>query len=255
MTHKNKQSIRWMNHLVSFVSFSLIIGVIWTAFWWSGFRESLTITQVRFGKTNILNTHIYEAALGDIIGSNPNDIELKAMSDLIESHPYVKAARVSHQYPGMIQIEIIERQPIALLKTEPMVMLDAEGVVLPNVENLGDFNLPILTNFNPEPDLYPPGQITRSVKVKECIVWLSQIEKEYESLYNNLSEMKISSSNEMELILADHPTQIYLGQDQLWHRIEILKQFEKELGQKKISDFAYLDIRYENQIIAKGRLS
>jgi hypothetical protein len=55
--------------------------------------------------------------------------------------------------------------------------------------------------------------------------------------------------------LSDHPTHIYLGQDRLWSRFEILKQFEIELGQKKISDYTYLDMRYENQIIAKGRQS
>jgi hypothetical protein len=59
----------------------------------------------------------------------------------------------------------------------------------------------------------------------------------------------------MELILFDYPTHIYLGNDQLWSRINILKEFEKELGSKKITDFNYLDIRYDNQIIAKRRRS
>jgi cell division septal protein FtsQ len=203
----------------------------------------------------VLESRVYEATLGNIIGISPEQIRLNDISDLMESHPYVKAARVSHQYPGTIQIEILERQPIALLKMDPMVMLDAEGVVLPTLNNFGDFNLPVLTNFNPEPELYPAGEKALSVKVRECIDWLSRIQVEYESLYDNLSEMKMTSTNEMELILADHPTRIYLGQDQLWARIEILKQFEEELGSKKISDFSYLDMRYENQIIAKGRRS
>ena len=67
--------------------------------------------------------------------------------------------------------------------------------------------------------------------------------------------MKMTATNEMELILADQPTHIFLGQDKLWSRIEILKQFEADLGPGKISDFSYLDMRYENQIIVKGRRS
>jgi len=241
--------------IISFISVSMVIALIWTAFWWSEFRNLLVIDQVKFGKTTVLESRVYEATLGNIIGISPEQIRLNDISDLMESHPYVKAARVSHQYPGTIQIEILERQPIALLKMDPMVMLDAEGVVLPTLNNFGDFNLPVLTNFNPEPELYPAGEKALSVKVRECIDWLSRIQVEYESLYDNLSEMKMTSTNEMELILADHPTHIYLGQDQLWARIEILKQFEEELGSKKISDFSYLDMRYENQIIAKGRRS
>ena len=255
MTRKKKQKINWIRMIISFISVSMVIALIWTAFWWSEFRNLLVIDQVKFGKTTVLESRVYEATLGNIIGISPEQIRLNDISDLMESHPYVKAARVSHQYPGTIQIEILERQPIALLKMDPMVMLDAEGVVLPTLNNFGDFNLPVLTNFNPEPELYPPGKKALSVKVRECIDWLSRIQVEYESLYDNLSEMKMTSTNEMELILADHPTRIYLGQDQLWARIEILKQFEEELGSKKISDFSYLDMRYENQIIAKGRRS
>ena len=67
--------------------------------------------------------------------------------------------------------------------------------------------------------------------------------------------LKISENNEIELILADQPTQIFLGENELGSRIKILKQFEVELGTKKISDFSYLDMRYKNQIIVKGRRS
>ena len=252
MKHKKKQ-INWIKLIISILSFSAVIGFILIAFWWSDHQKSLAITHVRFGETNILNNHIYKATLGEIIGNNPNDISLNDVSDLMESHPYVNAARVSHQYPGIIQIEIIERVPIALLNTDPMVMLDAEGIILPSIDNLGDFNLPVLTNFNPEPELYPTGKKALSIKVIDCINWLSKIQNEYESLYNNISEMKMTSNNEMELILSDQPTHIYLGESDVWSRIKRLKQFENELGNKKMSDFAYLDMRYDNQIIAKGR--
>jgi cell division septal protein FtsQ len=103
--------------------------------------------------------------------------------------------------------------------------------------------------------LYPAGEMALSVKVKDCISWLSRIHNNYTSLYNNLSELKMTSTNEMELILSDHPTHIYLGQDKVWSRINTLKQFEKKLQPKKISDFSYLDMRYENQVIAKERHS
>jgi len=213
------------------------------------------IQQVRFGETTVLNKQIYEATLGEIIGKQPNELDLTEISELIESHPYVKAARISHQFPGTLQIEIIERQPIAFLRTSPMVMLDQEGVVLPDVNNLGEFDLPVLTNFNPEMDLYPSGERALSVKVQECIDWLSRIQSEYQSLYNNLSEMKMTSASEMELVLADESTEIYLGNTELWERINILKRFEEELGKHKMSDFSYLDMRFENQIIAKRRRS
>ena len=248
-----KKAFPWQQTLIYILSISALLSLIWASFSWSRFKGSLSITKVRFSETDVLDTHIYRLVLGEIIGTNSEQVNLREIGDLIESHPYVKAARVSHYYPGIIKVEIKERKPIVLLKTDPMVLLDREGFVLPNVGNMDKYNLPIMTNFNPEPDLYPAGEMALSVKVKECISWLSRIHNNYTSLYNNLSELKMTSTNEMELILSDQPTHIYLGQNKVWSRINTLKQFEKILQPKKISDFSYLDMRYENQVIAKGR--
>jgi hypothetical protein len=63
----------------------------------------------------------------------------------------------------------------------------------------------------------------------------------------------MTSTDEMEIILAENPTNIYFGQTQLRTRINNLVQFQKLLEPKRLSDFSYLDMRFENQIIAKER--
>ena len=87
----------------------------------------------------------------------------------------------------------------------------------------------------------------------ECISLLSKLKNQYEGLYNDLSEIKMSSDNEIEMILADQPTQIFIGDRNINYRINVLKEFEKELEPKTISVFSYIDIRYDNQVIAKRR--
>ena len=63
------------------------------------------------------------------------------------------------------------------------------------------------------------------------------------------------TDNEIEMILADQPTQIFIGDKNISYRINVLKEFEKELEPKTISGFSYIDIRYDNQVIAKRRHS
>ena len=111
-----------------------------------------------------------------------------------------------------------------------------------------------MTNINPNHNLYPNGEKVLSEKVVECISWLALINKNYTNLYNNISEIKMSSTDEMEIILTENPTNIYFGQTKLRARIENLVQFQKLLDPKKLSDFYYLDMRFENQIIAKERV-
>ena len=64
---------------------------------------------------------------------------------------------------------------------------------------------------------------------------------------------QMTSKNDINIILAEYPTQIFLGKNDIWTKIEILKKFETELLPKKLSDFSYLDMRYDNQVIAKNR--
>ena len=49
------------------------------------------------------------------------------------------------------------------------------------------------------------------------------------------------------------PTHIYLGNKKISSRIRTLKEFETKLKPNRMSDFSYLDMRYDNQIIVKRR--
>ncbi len=256
MRLKKKKRIIWFKAIISVLGFSAIFSLIWSAFWWSDYHNTLAIKNVVFSNTVILDKQNYRNTFGDLIGASIDEINLTRVTELVESHPYVLAARVSHRYPGTIMIEIMERTPIAILNTQPMVMLDEEGYILPDMENMGDFLVPSLSNFNPAPELYPAGEKVLSVKVKESIEWLSHLRREYSFLYDNLSEIRLVSDNDIELILAEEPTKILLGNEDLWTKIEILKQFRFDLKpNKELTDFSYLDMRYINQIIAKDRRS
>ena len=254
MAKKKKNKVNYLNASMK-IFFSVgFLTIILASSWWSGLKEDGTI-KLKFSDTNILNIETYESLVSKIIDDKTIENKITKIAQSIEDHPYVKAARVSKQYPSEIRIEIIEREPIAIVNIDPMVFLDEGGFVLPDLGNLNNHDLPIMSNFNSDIELYPYGGKAMSVKVIECISFLSKLRNQYKRLYDNLSEIKISSNNEIELILADQPTNIYLGNENINSRINILKEFEKELNPNTISRFSYIDIRYDNQVIAKRRHS
>ena len=239
--------------ILSFLSLSLLGLMIKVSFLWASYSGALDLNNIKFSETKILDVSNYRSLLGEITNKKSKEINLYEISTLIESHPYVKYARVSRHYPSEIKIEIIERKPIAIVNMDPMIFLDENGFVLPVEGIQTNYNLPIMNNFNKEPQLYPLGELALSVKIKECIALISRIQTNYSELYNNLSELKITSSNEIELILSDMPTHIYLGNKKISSRIRTLKEFETKLKPNRMSDFSYLDMRYDNQIIVKRR--
>ena len=254
MAKKKKNKIDYLKVLANTFYSTVFVSIIFASSWWSGLTEDDNI-QIKISDTSILNIETYESLISNVIEDVNMDKKVTKIAELIEDHPYVNAVRVSKHYPSEIKIEIMEREPIAIVNIDPMLLLDENGFVLPDLGNLNDHDLPIMSNFNEDKELYPYGSKAISIKVIECISLLSKLKNQYEGLYNNLSEIKISSDNEIEMILADQPTQIFIGDKNVNYRINILKEFEKELEPKTISGFSYIDIRYDNQVIAKRRHS
>ena len=245
---KSKKHLIFMS-----ISFLLIISLIKISSWWCIKSNSLALKNISISETKIIENEEFYNLVSGFIGNSLEEIRIDSITKIIEHHPYVEAARVSKWYPSKIKIELIERKPIAVLNINPMVLLDKNGFVLPYKTSKINFNLPILNNFNTNLDFYPYGNKALSENVGNCIDWLSRIKNDYPSLYQDISEMKMTSENDINIILAEYPTQIFLGKNDIWSKIEILKKFETELLPKKLSDFSYLDMRYDNQVIAKNR--
>ena len=222
--------------------------------WWSSISNNFILEEISISNTKFIEkSEFYELASG-FLWKPLENLDLTSISKIIEEHPYVEAARVSKWYPSKIKIELIEREPIAILNVEPMIFLDKNSFVLPNKITKSNYNLPILNNFNTNLNLYPSGQKVLSENVENSINWLHKIRVEYPSLYSDISEMTITSNDQLNIILSEYPTNIFLGKDQIWLKIEILKKFENGLSPKKLSDFKYIDMRYSNQVIAKKRM-
>lgn len=239
--------------LLSIMVFACVV-LMRIASWWSLISNNLILEEISFSNTKIIEENEFYDLTQEFLGKPLESVNISSVSKIIENHPYIEAARVSKWYPSKIKIELIEREPIAILNVEPLILLDKNSFVLPKRIIKSDINLPILNNFNTNINLYPSGRKVLSENVENSIIWLQKIKTKYPSLYNDISEMKMTSDNQMNIILSEHPTRIFLGKGQIWGKIEILKKFETELSPTKLSDFNYIDIRYDNQIIAKNRI-
>ena len=203
----------------------VILVTIAFSFKWSELNNQNKSMNILISKTSVIQKNSYQKYVDElwIDKKMTYPLFIKALED----HPFIKAARVSKHFPKKIHVEIIERNPIAYLNTDPMIFLDNEGYVLPS-ENVNKYiNLPILTNINPDKNLYPIGDKVISQSIIKCISLLSEINNQYEILYENISEIKMSSNEEIEIILSEEPTHIYFGKTNIDERIKHLVEFSK----------------------------
>ena len=130
-------------------------------------------------------------------------------------------------------------------------MIDDEAVVLPGKKYSEDYLIPVLSGFNSAIELYPQGEKTYSIKVKEAVDILKKLSIHYADLYENISELTLNKDDEYVLILADRPTRVVLGKDNISLKFDILKSFDKALGQRQLTDFRLIDMRYNKQLVAR----
>ncbi len=250
MSKKKKQKLSLRSIIgigLSILFFITLIG----ALKWANYRQSFEVSNIRISGNKILEKSTYEAIVSAFEVTSINQADLRKMAQAIEENPFVKAAQVSRHFPNKMTINIVERDPLAIINLADKLMIDIEGVVLPNHAYSNEALIPILSGFNPSTDLYPHGEQTFSVKVKEAVAILKQLSNGYPELYENISELTLNNDEEYVIILSDRPTRVVLGKDDIITKLNILKNFDTALGQRQLTDFRLLDMRYKKQLVAR----
>ncbi|NQU26978.1 MAG: FtsQ-type POTRA domain-containing protein [Candidatus Marinimicrobia bacterium] len=249
---KKRSRENFMTYLLPSALIAVFVLLCWGGFVWAGKTDLFKLNKI-----NIYGNQIVpKPELLAIIGDMPDDarlldINLTKLQTRIEQHPYIAGARLSRRFPHRLHLEVIERKPIAMVNNKQLVLLDKDGIVLP-VPQQYEFQIPTLSGFNPDVGLYPIGARVLSVRVKETVELLMKIRRFYPGLYDELSEITLNQDDEFTLILTNNPTLINLGNSALIKRIITLMAFNSALqGKKTLTDFAYLDLRYAKQIIAR----
>ena len=248
---KNNKKIELLINHRGLMAYSILIAMLTIAsFQWANYRKIFELGELSISGENFLAKSEYNEIIGSIDVKSIKGFDIEDLSERLELNPFVKAVRVSKHYPGAIKIEIVERKPIAIINNKVQLMIDDNAIVLPNNTTIENSLIPVLSGFNPATDLYPLGQITYSIKVKEAIEILAYIKNNYSDFYDEISELTINKDDEYEIILSEEPTRVILGKNNISKKIKILKNFDKALGQRQLTSYRLLDMRYSKQLIA-----
>ena len=172
------------------------------------------------------------------------EVDLAAVLERVESLDYVYGVRVGRKLPHTLFVDIIENQPLAYVSAPQFYILTAEGQTLPLPHGSFDLELPtisgldsVMTPFNERTAKHHP-QLTCALDV------LRHLQSRYPDLYNGLSELVFDTQGEVTLYMAESPTAVHLGDEQLHERITVLGAFLRTVaGKRNILDYSYIDLR------------
>ncbi len=236
---------------ISFIVFLIfIIGICIFSINWSNFKNIYNIGDINIYGTTFFDQSIIEQKSDVLKSYNIFDRELENYKKEILKFDHIKDCKISRNFPSTLDITIFEREPIALISSDELIILDAEGVCLP-VEYC-DISLPIFSNFKSNPELYPKGSKTTSTNVLSSVSLMKFTKDNFSIIYENISEFVFNENSEYEIILKNGKTRIFLGSKKLQEKMKYLESFQEILkDEKDITDFKYIDLRFNNQVIVK----
>ena len=240
-------------NLMNFIIISIVFASILMSKNWAQYRNATKIKKVYFFGNEFVDNNFLNSFNDEIKNKNIYDININELSKVFEDNHYIKAARVSKHFPDKIKIEIVERNPIAVINNIDPILIDENGIILPNNKEAFKKIIPFLSGFNQNKLSYINGEKTTSPKLNEAIALLKKIKEKNESLYKNISEMALNTDKEFVLVLVDYPTKINIGSSDLDKKIQIIESFDSSINPDGLYAFKSIDLRYQNQIITQGK--
>lgn len=178
-----------------------------------------------------------------------NTIDLRGIETTLESTPWVKNAELFFDNKQVLQIKIIERQPVARVFTVQGVSfyLDSAGVRLPLSEKLSA-RVPMFTNFPSDKVVMakPDSLLLQSVVslgkyIMADSFWMAQT-----------AQIAITPQATFEIVPTIGDQIIVLGTaDDLNEKFTRLYTFYKKAWlQNGMNTYEKLDVQYANQVVA-----
>ena len=228
-----------------------IIGItLFGAIEWAQFNQTFIVKDVKIEGISYFDDIILTEYRKSIKDQNIFLSNLKGYKSDIESLDHIKGCKISRVFPSTVNIEVYEREPLAMISANDLIILDSEGVCLP-VEYC-EISLPILSNFKNNQELYEKGKKTKSSNVLKSIDIIKYSKENFDSLYANISEFVFNEDSEYEIILKNGRTKILLGDNNIFAKIDNLNAFATVLpAEKTLESYRYIDLRYKRQIVVE----
>ena len=253
----NRKKLILVLTLITIAGFS----IIYFANSWRGNNIINKITikgNITLNRYDILKAaNIKEDTLLDI-----EELNLVFIQDRISKHPEVKHAFVKKEPPSEIVIEIVEKNPLAIVSLgRDLFLVDEECELFPfkNFDKL--YDMPVVTGIKLNPD---DKKSRQNEDLKLAIGIITNSYKKGKIVQSMISEINMADSNKIIIYSNDRNIPFYFPKyetakmnDSLYRKnisslFTVMKNFiDKVDALNSLKKYDYVDLRFNGQAIAK----
>jgi|GEM_PF-1409695 len=179
--------------------------------------------------------------------TNMFGIKIKDIEARLKGNPQFKKASVNRVFPGTVEIELAEREPVAYLGENKLYQTDAEGFTFPAIKSFfHGKRFYVFTGINMS--LSEVGKKTTSPSLKQALAMAEKLELKGAPYLNDVMAIDVSCPEELALI-APNTKQVYKFGEGNWdEKIDKLICLFKSLNERK-KNIAYVDLRFRDEAV------
>jgi cell division septal protein FtsQ len=163
--------------------------------------------------------------------------DLEKVEDELKKHPWIGEYQVSKHFPNTVKIEIKEKKTKGVALLDSLMAIDENGMPFVAITPKERKELPIISGLPKSLFDHPDTKMIGQLLMKKAIYVHSLYEKSNLKKYKKLSDIYISQTGRIELML-DH-TRVSLGNDHFKQRIQYLEKILSYLAHQD-SDVSYI---------------
>lgn len=185
-------------------------------------------------------------------GVRPGDsmlgLRLRRIGEQLAKNPWIEKVKVRRYFPHTLAIEVVEREPVAVVNMGFFYYLDAKGEVFKPLTHGDSLNYPVITGVTEEDLARDPAGTKRALK--GAVELMGLLGKERSFSLADVSEIHIDKGFGFTLFTAAGGVPVRLGNDGL---AEKLARFAKVYGElrEQMTTVEYIDLDYHDKIIVK----
>lgn len=183
---------------------------------------------------------------GLYIGRNIFTVDLEQVQALINSdYPQLRKIEVRRNLPDVLEVDIVSRDPVAVIDTAGGVVIDREGVVL-NIGNPAESLVKIkgIKFFINRPST---GEKIDNKALDKALILLEGFRKKIPSDKRSIEYINISDKN--NIVVGIHGVTVKMGSDDFLRKIGELRAILND-PDINMSDINYIDLRFDNAVIS-----
>ena len=203
----------------------------------------LEVRRIQVRGNAWLSTGEVEALVTGLHGQNILRVDLDDYRRRLRDSPWVEQVTLYRTLPSTIEVQIVERTPMAIARLDrQMYLVDETGVVIDAFgPEYREFDLPIVDGLMSVPaagqSLVHPDRIRLTSRFLRALTTRPDLERQ-------VSQIDVTNARDVVALLGVDPVLLHLGDQDFLERIETYLQFAPTL-RDQFADIEYVDLRFD----------